>query len=467
MKKKQSILIRLLFLFILGTALGFQPRSRGVEEALGSFRISARQENYREAAENLAYAAERLPWRDDLWEVSGDYARLAGASALAVRSYQQAENQGQLSAEGRYHLGQLYLDRGEVDRAVKTWEAGEGSPEALRSLASLYTRQEQYQEAVDSWQQYLEEVDELTASTVEEVGLLFAAHDPALAVSFLQDAGFRSDAAQKIYSTLQQVQGEEMAYQHLVVGQALGALGEWNLASHAIRQAIDLRPDYTEAWVYWAESLQYLEDPAVEPGRALEQAQTLDPESGLVNLFSGLYWQRQDEHQRALTYFRRAAESWPDRPEVYIEQGYSQAVLGDLEKALSFYQRAVEVNPQRALTYRLLASFCLEFHYQVRTSGLPAARQAVVLDENDPENLIILGRVLFALGDDASALKSYYRALELAPDYPAAHLYLGRVYVERGDRERAAYHLQQVLQHTRDPALISRAESLLAVNDRP
>ena len=465
MKRNWPLLIRLIILLILGTVLGFQPRSGDVNAAFRRFRKSVGQENYQQAAESLAYAADRLPWRDDLWETSGDYARLARASKLAIRSYQQADELGELSGEGRYRLGELYLARGEAEQAVKTWEVMEQSPNAQRSLASLYTRQKRYQEAVASWQQYLEEAEAVSPSEAEEIALLFAAHDAALNLSFLEDAGVGTDPVKKMNSTLQNVREEERAYQQLVVGQTLGALGEWDLASHAIQQAIDLRPDYTEAWVYWAESLQYLEDPAVEPVRALEKAQELDPDSGLVNLFSGLYWQRQDDHQQALTYFRRAAESWPERPEVYIEQGYSHAVLGDLETALSFYQQAVEVDPQRALTYRMLASFCLEFHYRLRESALPAARQAAILGKEEPDNHIILGRVLFALGDGANALKSYYRALD--PDYPPAHLYLGRVFVEREDRERAAYHLQQVLQHARNPTLISRAESLLAINDQP
>ncbi|MDZ7843951.1 MAG: tetratricopeptide repeat protein [Anaerolineales bacterium] len=458
----QKILIRLVVLFLLGAVLTFSPERRDLTALYDSLQDVQQTKNYHLGAQTLASLALKQPWREGLWEKSGKFALAAGDRQQAKYAFEQAASRDDLSVEGRYALGQIYYREGSFDLAERTWFRLDHYPPASAALAELYTQQGNFLGGITAWEHYLQlQEGEVSQEVLEEYGILLASHEPLRALPYLKTAGKNSPAAKKLVQALTGVEDEERAYVLLTSGQTLGAIGRWRLAEFAIRQAVELRPDYAEAWVYWAEILQHLDQPETDPASALERARSLTPESPLVQMFYGLYWQRQDEHQKALESFRLAQQSWPEKPEVYIEQGISLAVLGDLPAAEEMYFQALELQPDRAAPYRLLANFYLEYHYRVREAGLPAARKAVNLGDEDPENLLTLGRVLLELGDEANAQKFFYRALELQPRFALAHLHLGLYYLEQGEQDSAVYHLHQAVITADQPALSDQAEKIL------
>jgi Flp pilus assembly protein TadD len=80
----------------------------------------------------------------------------------------------------------------------------------------------------------------------------------------------------------------------------------------------------------------------------------------------------------------------------------------------------------------------------VHDVGLPAARQAVILDGENPDNLDTLGQALFLEGDLGNAERNYQRAIELQPEHAPAHLHLGLVYMLQGERDLARQEWEQV-----------------------
>lgn len=464
MQETERLIPRLALLFLVGLVLISSPRPRTVVEAYAALEAAYRAGDPRAQAEAAAVLAERQTWRVDLWEKSARFALAAGGRQLAVDYLLEARSRGQLSPDGLFTLGETYLQLGKVEQAEQVWEDLPENPEAVRSLAELHTRRGNFPAAVRDWQAYLELLKEPPPEPVRErIGLVLAAHRPDQALSHLEAAAAESERAERLAVTLREVSGEGRAYQLLRSGQTLAALGEWDLAEYAMRRAVDLRPDYPEAWAYWGEALQHVRNPDRDPERALKKALELAPDSPLPHMFYGLYLQRRDQHLQALEHFQAAEAFWPDHPEVYFEQGQSLAVLGDLEGAAEQYLKAVDVLPENIRAHGRLAEFTLEFHYQVEELGLPAARRAVELAPDDPEALITLGRVFKALDDEASAVKFFYRALEVHPQNAAAHLYLGVTYLEGGEKDRAAGHLRMVLRLADHPALKKRAESLLVL----
>jgi tetratricopeptide (TPR) repeat protein len=53
-------------------------------------------------------------------------------------------------------------------------------------------------------------------------------------------------------------------------------------------------------------------------------------------------------------------------------------------------------------------------------------------------------------------------ALNSNPGYAPAHYHLGIYYSALDDIDRAVFHLEQVLQSTKNPALLDQAERLLS-----
>src|SRR5689334_19849688 len=79
-------------------------------------------QTYPEVAQHYKTAAQRIPWRPDLYELAGHAYYYAKEYSLANAMYQKAYYRNGLSAEGWVAWGDVvYLD-GEQQRATEIWE---------------------------------------------------------------------------------------------------------------------------------------------------------------------------------------------------------------------------------------------------------------------------------------------------------------------------------------------------------
>jgi Flp pilus assembly protein TadD len=214
---------------------------------------------------------------------------------------------------------------------------------------------------------------------------------------------------------------------------------EWELAVQAFRQATRIRADYAEAWAFLGEALQHLipsSTSTITEAAGLEELETaleLDPRSIAANVLMGIYWQRQNQYDRALGYIRSASNLSPENPMLHAELGRVLARTGDLAKAQQRYERAIDLAPQDPTYWRLLAEFSLHYQLQVHQIALPAARQSIILSAGDAQSLDIMAQTLIILGDNLNAERYLWRALEKDGGYVPAHLHLGIIYMNQGE----------------------------------
>ena len=462
MTERQNIALRLVLLVMIGSLISFVPISNSVTEKTRKVQFAYSAGAFQDQAYLLLELADENPWWSSLWESAGDSAYLSANYSLAKKSYEAAIERNSLSDDGKIRLGEVYLILGDDLSADNIWSDLEESPAALRKLAELYEKQGNLEAAVETWRSYLIKSEQ--GSTQENLyyfSLLSAAYQPEGALSNLDQVAKDFPDAILVSTAIRDSMAEEPAYQYTSTGQALASIGEWRLANYAFEKATLLRPDYLEAWAYWGESLQHVAEPIIDPLEALERAQSLNENSVLANMFLGLYWQREGSHNKALEYFDGVEAIWSDNPDVYIEQGRSQAALGNLELAAEKFQQAIDLNPQNGLYYSQLAEFCVNYSYQVKELGLPAARLAVQFDDQDPAFLDVMGQVLLDLEDEMNAQVFFQRALENDQEYAPAYFHLGILYSTREDQERTIYYLKQALLHSNNLALKNQVERLL------
>jgi adenylate cyclase len=123
------------------------------------------------------------------------------------------------------------------------------------------------------------------------------------------------------------------------------------------------------------------------------------------------------------------------------------------EAAMSMLSRAVERYPSYApahsmLAFMLVVSSHLNLSYSSGTELTRAAElgaRAAELDDSDPWAHLALGYVAFMLRRTAESTAEFQRALELNPNFAAAHGYLGWALAFDGQSDNAIAHLEMAL----------------------
>ncbi len=469
----RTILLRLLVSLVLISLLAIAPRPHPITRLYWRARQAIDSGDPLVAAARLAELAESMPEGQAYWEQAGLLALEGGDPQKAVRYLEQARSLRALSTEGELALGDAHQQQGDWEAAAEIWEtivrSSDPPVEVYQRLYTLHMDRGDFPAAIADLQA-LTTRQPAEADLRYQLGLLLAAYRPETALPYLDQAAELDPklqkSVQKLTGSIQRARREEdQAYTLVETGRALASLGEWELASEAFQQAIQIRADYADAWAYLGEARQHVEaEEQPDALQALQEALELDPDSFSANTFLALYWHRQGRYEQALTHLQTASKKFPDNPAIQVELGSTLAMLGKLEQALEAYQRAVALAPEDPVHLIQLASFSVQYEYLVREVGLPAARQAVILAAEDPAALDTMGQVLVMLEDADNAERFFNLALEADPQYAPAHLHLGLIYILRGESTSAYRKWKLVLSLAPGSPFAEQAQRLLDNN---
>lgn len=347
-----------------------------------------------------------------------------------------------------------------------------GTPPAIETSPSLTAALDPIQSAIQSGD--LAEAQQLLETAVQQnpenaanhyqLGLVLAVLTPDNAQRHLTqaaalDASYTSRSNTLQNALLRASLEEDVAYQMILIGQALGALEEWALAKAAFEISVILNEEYAEAWAYLGEAQQHTGEDGLE---ALHTAIKLDPESLAINLFLGIYWRRNQRPDLALPYFEYADQLAPNTPTIQVEIGQTLVNAGEVQDAIRYYQEAVALSSDKKDAWQTFAAYAIDNELYTREIGLPATREALLLDPSDPYSLTLMGRAYALLGEDKLAIRFYEKAIVAAPEYIAAYYYLGLIQLASGDQEAAQSNF--ILAAEKDPGgnIGKMAEEVLA-----
>jgi len=470
-----GLLARLALPLVLIPLMGLAARPHAVTQALWQAQRALQDGSPQPAGVApyaLQQAAEKLPWRSDLWEPAGHAALQNQDAQTAIRCLERAAALEALSPQGWIALGDAYQFTGDQAAALRTWQT---LRQSQNPPAEVFDRLLQAHLADRDYAAAIQDLYALTVLSPADpalrfqLGLLLAAQQPDAALAHLTQAAELDPAlAPRAQALIDGIRTSSLAgdpaYTLVGAGRELALQDEWELAGEAFRQATLARPDFAEAWAFWGEALSRLplEHPlAAQALPALEKALRLDPAALTANSLLALYWQRQARYDLAQQYLQTAAELQPRNPALQVDLGANLALQGELDAALQAYQKAVELAPTDLVYIRQLAAFSIQYEYRLRQVALPAARQAVLMAPDDPAAQDLMGQVMILLGDSASAERFLLRALELQADYLPARLHLGLVYMLHGEPQRARQEWQAVLSGSSASSLAEQARRLM------
>ncbi|MEP6783629.1 MAG: protein kinase [Acidobacteriota bacterium] len=205
--------------------------------------------------------------------------------------------------------------------------------------------------------------------------------------------------------------------------------------------------------------------------KAFDKAIELSPGSALALIQAGASAQQLGDNKRALTYYEQANAIQP-RAETFSNIGTIQYGLGDYAKAAGAYEGSLLIRPTSAVTNRNLgdAYARLGRKADARRIYLKAVEQAeeeVSVKPSDARTIARLAVYHAKAGDDAAAVRSIRRALELAADDQQVLQRLGVVHALAGRTRPALDAIEKAIANGFSKRSIAEEEDLAALRPLP
>ena len=210
----------------------------------------------------------------------------------------------------------------------------------------------------------------------------------------------------------------ENPYLHMELAETFKQLDEPVQALEQYNQALSMKDD--EAWYFDARAEVYFMLGEFELGLAdLERASELEPEDrGFFTKAGDIFLNDINDPQRALDYYNRAVERSPDDGWVYADRAAAFQAMGDTRAALADLDHAIELSPDNA-NFFIRRGLLYWYELEDPDAAFADLNRAV---EVEPDNADAFAeRANFfqnQAGDLVAALEDRNWAVELDPEGP-------------------------------------------------
>lgn len=427
--------------WLLAVLLNLFPQPLALSTHWQRFQSAQERRRSQNAATEVKAILELQPWRTDLWVELGRLQIQRGAWQEAVTALETAKKLPDFPGSGEYLLGEAYSRTERPERALAIWkslmESGSAPPELYPALASLQRALGDIPGAIQTLRAWQKDSAGDPRPPLE-LGFLLAIDNPGEAVQELDRASaLDRTLTGQVYPLRKALKNDGCMAGlecQMQVGRALAAMRQWDLAGKVFEEVTRREPGNAEAWAFLGEARQHNGQDGLP---ALEMAENLDSHSIIVKAMKSLYWRRQGKLETALVFLRELAVLEPEEATWQIDLGNTLAENGSLIEALECFEKGVLLEPENPLTWANLARFSADYQVEIKTTGLKAARQYILLKPGDPEALDLMGRMMMALEDMDSAERFLQQALQADDSFPVVYLHLGQLYLQIGAYDSA------------------------------
>jgi tetratricopeptide (TPR) repeat protein len=178
------------------------------------------------------------------------------------------------------------------------------------------------------------------------------------------------------------------------------------------------------------------------------QAVALDSLDALVHVNLAFILLQQQRHDETLTELTSALAIDPGNADAHYLLGGLQERHFDVARAAVHFQRAFELNPEFELACRDACRVLFQLGQIASARNLIAA--GLALNPTFADFHFYEGNLHFSNDALDSALESYREALALGADYSALHGFIGGILLKRNDIGSALVHLQRAIELDND-----------------
>lgn len=441
-------------------ALDLTPYSRSIHSLWKSLQNSAIREDNEEWLRSADTILSYQPWQVELWNQVAQKEFESENYAEVIRSYNTILAYQPLTVEQSIFLSQSYLATGDLKKSDEIWDEIINDPgikpEQLKQLYPIQQGAGDWLVAyrtIDRWHQL--EPDH--AEAARQLVLSQILFEPVKAIESINT--FKMSEFQPVLVDLDTiVASDNPTYQLVIAGNIFSRLGEWEYAVQAFSKVVELDPNYAEGWAFYGNALMNTGENGFF---ALEKAINLSPTSKISKAYLAAYWRDQNDLAKSIDLYNDLINEEGNQPVWYQELGKTYILSGDTEKALAAFLKTTELAPTNIYYWLNLAKFSGEFRLDIQTVGIPAARQAMLINSENWEVFDVLGWLYLLEKDYTSAERFLSNAFGFAPENAMVNLHLGQVYSLQNRDELANYYLERSINHTDDPELIELAKKFL------
>jgi tetratricopeptide (TPR) repeat protein len=210
---------------------------------------------------------------------------------------------------------------------------------------------------------------------------------------------------------------------HYLAGNAFWRDGNLDVAIAEFQQAVEIDPDYTDAWVQLGYAQREKDQP--EAARdAFQRALQLEPDQADLYFELGEIYRRQQQWDKAASMYRQTLRVAPDSAAAYKQLGWLAGQRDRWQEAIRYYEQGLEINPEDDQLHTQLAeAFEASRDYAAATDHY---QLALILNPQFTDAYLGLGRIAETQRDRQAAAAYYLQALRLAPDSAEAKQGLAR-----------------------------------------
>ncbi len=157
----------------------------------------------------------------------------------------------------------------------------------------------------------------------------------------------------------------------------------------------------------------------------------------------GIAFMNEKNYEHAAKMFNEAIEENPQDPTGFINFGNLLGIIGDLDRALTFFDRAIALDEKAATAYYGAGTI---YYKQDRFEEAVKMFKHAVLGLDDADVHFMLGMSYYQLGALPHALASFKRAIELAPNDIDARFQYGLSLAQLEQIDQAIQELEYVVQ---------------------
>lgn len=345
----------------------------------------------------------------------------------------------------QYGIGLVYFAQGEIDRAR---EAFENITRQKKKFAPAYFKLGQVLATEGFFDDALKEYAKGSQHQDYSGQVLYE-----LAVIF--DEKGNTDGAIRLYQRTIEVEPNH-AKAHFALGEVLYASGDTATAVQHYQQALSLSPG-TEDTFY--KPLEPYFAGLMTPDEAmplLEKAMLVLPNDPRSHFYAGIIEADAGNIEKAIEHYEKTLEiieadasylqielPLGNFNDVYFKLGELHHQQGDVNTAVAYFKRALELNPE--LADRFITQGQSAFDENNYQEAIESLNTHLLLFPEDISATYLLGQSYEADGDTDNALVFYQRTLALEPQRPDVLFKMVHIYRGREAHQQAVDTLQRII----------------------